>query len=1604
MKCSMPRDVPGKFLCLALLCFFASLHTSAQLKANFNASVTQGCSPLVVNFSDASTGNPTSWFWNLGNGATSVDAMPGAIYITPGQYTVTLTVKNSSGADSITKKITVYADPVISFSADPLIGCAPLNVSFKDNSTPGSGTKTNWLWDFGDGTGSADQNPNHTYNISDTFNVTLTVTNSFQCKQTLQTKNLVKIGGLVTTSFNYNYTNICNLPASVAFINSSGSNSPLTYKWFFGDGSGSTKNNPVYTYNSAGNYIVKLIATNADGCSNAYEENITIGSAKANFTYTGGCSNQPVIFTDSSSSTPINETWIFDDGTKDTGRTVSHTFRGNGPFNVKLIADFGGCTNTIVKSISTAQKPHAKFTVVDGNIKTCTYPVTIKFSNQSLGAVNYQWLFGDGSTSDSINAGHTYNLKGSYSVSLIAFNSNGCTDTLNRPDLVQLGPPKILGIDSLPFTGCVPKKTIFHPTIFAPDPITSYRWNFGDGNTSTDSIPSHLYSKIGLYNVMLVIATAKGCSDSVTFTNAVSVGNRPKANFSATPAVSCAGDSIQFKDHSTGIITDWQWIFGDNGSSSEQNPAYYYTDTGYFNVSLIVSEYGCADTLTKNNYVYLKPPVAGFHYLTRCDNPYQIKFEDNSVAPKTWLWNFGDGSTAADSVVRHTYTDTGVYYISLKVTNGACSSTMHDTIAVVAESPVFNYKSLHTNFCKYDTLQFFASHYNPANIQSFYWDFSDGNFAGFGSGLDSVYYYYQQAGSYTPLLIARDIHNCDDTISKPLRLNIYGPKATFATLTGGCIFKPINFLDASSSDGTHPIVQWIWNYGDSTKPDTLTAPPFMHNYSQTGLHNVSLKIKDSNGCYDSVINMQAADVTHPLAKFFTDTLSCSGNVLKFSDSSSGNTLIYNWNFGDGGTSVNAEPEYAYTAQGSFDVRLVVTNKYGCTDTLSKPQYVRVINPVASFNLADTLFTCPPASVSPQNTSQNFTSLLWDFGDGNTSTDTIPFHSYTAAGVYNLKLIAKGNGNCYDTLYKQMVLKGPQGKLSYDSAGGCNPHTVSLSVTSKNTIQYIWDFGNGITENTDDSSINYTYASTGRFLPQLIIVDSGGCKVPVVNYDTIVVYGADALFTQQPLSNFCDSLNIGFTDSSSAYLDNIQKYNWNFADGDSTTLQNPSHVYHASNLYLPVLTVTTSRGCVSTYTDSLNIVISNTPNITALMPDSSCVLSLINYSASLNNTQPNVAWLWNFGTDDTSHNQNPSFAYNAAGVFPVSLIATNADGCADTIKKTITINPLPVIYAGADSIICLGQSTILNATGAQTYMWSSNTSLSCIDCKNPVAKPSGTTTYFVTGKNQFGCVASDSVLITVKVPAKVLLSAPDNICVGSTITLNASGEEVYNWQPVNLVSLSSGPQTSSTPASTTKYSVIGSDSKGCFYDTAFKTVHVFPYPSVQIADTSVTILNGSNYQVNAIGSDDIVSWLWSPVTGLSCIDCGNPLASPIITTTYTVTAKNITGCTTQDKITITVLCKNQNMFIPNTFSPNNDGTNDYFYPRGKGFTVKSFRIFNRWGNIVFEQHNFPPNSQSYGWDGKYKGKVLQPDVFVFLIDIICDNGDVITTKGNVTLLR
>ena len=353
-----------------------------------------------------------------------------------------------------------------------------------------------------------------------------------------------------------------------------------------------------------------------------------------------------------------------------------------------------------------------------------------------------------------------------------------------------------------------------------------------------------------------------------------------------------------------------------------------------------------------------------------------------------------------------------------------------------------------------------------------------------------------------------------------------------------------------------------------------------------------------------------------------------------------------------------------------------------------------------------------------------------------------------------------------------------------------------------------------------------------------------------------------------------------------------------------------------------------------------------------------------------------------------------------------MIGINSGGCSDTTTTQVKVNPSPKINAGHDTTVCQHGAYELNASGAQTYTWS-GPGLSCTNCNTPTINPDVPSTFTVIGKDAFGCTGSDSVKINIITPTKITAFGGDTICVGETAQLFAQGADTYQWFPSAYLDndRSARPIFTAISDTTINYRVVGYTAKNCFTDTGYVSVRTFPKPQINIAQDEIVLNVGSSVQLHAVTSNDVIAWRWQPPQGLSSTVIADPVAAPNQTTTYSVIASNGGLCVSRDDITIRVVCGNSNVFIPNTFSPNNDGVNDMFYPRGKGlFNVKSFRVFNRWGQLVFERFNVPPNNASDGWNGTFNGKELASDVYVYIIEMQCDNNLIVPFKGNITLIR
>jgi gliding motility-associated-like protein len=350
----------------------------------------------------------------------------------------------------------------------------------------------------------------------------------------------------------------------------------------------------------------------------------------------------------------------------------------------------------------------------------------------------------------------------------------------------------------------------------------------------------------------------------------------------------------------------------------------------------------------------------------------------------------------------------------------------------------------------------------------------------------------------------------------------------------------------------------------------------------------------------------------------------------------------------------------------------------------------------------------------------------------------------------------------------------------------------------------------------------------------------------------------------------------------------------------------------------------------------------------------------------------------------------------------TVTGTDGNGCTNTDDVTVSIYPQPVIDAGADQTICNGSSVQLQATGGVAYVWSPATSLSCSTCPNPLASPSNDITYTVVGTDANGCNDSDKVNISVIQMQPFSVSPGDTLCEGESVQLSASGGSQYIWSPSYGLNNSTISNPVATPSVTTTYEVVIKQGD-CFSDTNKVTILVHPKPTVN-AGQDQNVIAGSSVNLFA-QTTNTDYYAWTPADELSCSDCSSPIATPKQTTTYKVTASNEYGCSADDDLTIFVTCDNSQIFVPNTFTPNGDGNNDRFYPQGKGVsTIQRFRIYNRWGQLVYDVQNIQTNQELQGWDGTYKNEALKPDVYVYIIDATCYSGAPMQIKGDVSLIR
>jgi PKD repeat protein len=474
---------------------------------------------------------------------------------------------------------------------------------------------------------------------------------------------------------------------------------PGTASWTFGDGGTSTMTNPSHTYAAPGTYTVCLIETSACGidttCSTV---NVCTNMPISNYTFT---QNQTTLnCTDATSGSPNSWSWTFGDGGTSSIASPSHTYATAGTYSVCLISGNGCGIDTACQSVTiTCVSPTSNYT------KTINY-LTAAFTNTSTGLpTSYLWNFGDGTTSTLQNPTHSYATSGTYNACLTTTNVCG-TNTFCQNVIINCPVPVLNWSNTTNGLSAV----FTDMTTNAP---TNWLWNFGDGTTSTQQNPTHIYSAPGTYNVCLY--SGNPCGNSSFCQNVTIVCPQTVSNFTNV----VTNYSAVFTDQSTNLPFTWAWTFGDGGTSNQQNPNHTYAANGNYIVCLVVSN-SCGSS-TFCDTISVTCPIVATSWTKATANEVVTFTDGTTNTPLTWAWDFGDGNTSTIQNPVHTYTTSGSYTTCLTTTNncGTDSSCQTFFISVSGLSDLtFELTSLSPNPAK-DYLQINTSFNGLMNVQMF---------------------------------------------------------------------------------------------------------------------------------------------------------------------------------------------------------------------------------------------------------------------------------------------------------------------------------------------------------------------------------------------------------------------------------------------------------------------------------------------------------------------------------------------------------------------------------------------------------------------------------------------------------------------------------------------------------------------------------------------------------------------------------------------------------------------------------------------------------------------------------------------------------------------
>ncbi|MBI5669851.1 MAG: PKD domain-containing protein [Chloroflexi bacterium] len=796
------------------------------------------------------------------------------------------------------------------------------------------------------------------------------------------------------------------------------------------------------------------------------------------------------------------------------------------------------------------QRPIAAFTQDRANGQA---PLVVRFFNQSSGQISsYSWNFGDGGTSPDPNPTYTFRSPGVFNVTLTVTGPGGSSN-VSRQINVQGASAPVAAFTQDRVSGPSPLTVKF--TNQSTGQITTYNWNFGDGTQSAEQSPTHQFTTVGTYNVILTVS-GPGGSSSVTRKITVEdpVIPPPVAAFRTDKSSGDAPLAVQFINQSTGQMQSFNWDFGDGTTSTDANPAHTYNNPGTYTARLTVVGPGGQNTAQQIITVTQKPnaPVAGFVATPTSGNaPLTVQFTNQSTGQITsYRWDFGDGTQSDTQNPSHTYATPGTYTVTLTVTGPGGTDDAQGTVTaaqpIAAPDAAFTPNPAEGNAPL--TVQF--TNQSSGQNLTHVWDFGDGT----TSNEVNPAHTYTNPGTYTVRLNVANEGGKDNAeaqvrVAQPLPTDTPAPTLTpipaepvaafTANPTSGDAPLTVQFTNQSSGD----ITSIVWNFGDGS-PETGEPNP-AHVYNTAGAYTVTLTVNGPGGsnATQQTITVNTPPPTQtplpaaPVAAFSANPTSGDAPLtVQFTNQLSGDITGIVWNFGDGSPETgDTNPSHVYNAAGVYTVTLTVNGPGGSnatqqTITVNAPlptQTPLPAAPVAAFSANPTSGDAPLTVQFTNQSSGDITGIVWNFGDGSPeSGEANPSHTYDTPNTYTVTLTVNGPGGSNSTVQTITVNAPaptetplpaqPVAAFSANPTSGDAPLTVQFTNESSGDITgIVWNFGDGSPEISEPNP-SHTYDTPNTYTVTLTVNGPGGSNSTV---QTIAVNQPE----QQPKQAITDDI-------------------------------------------------------------------------------------------------------------------------------------------------------------------------------------------------------------------------------------------------------------------------------------------------------------------------------------------------------------------------------------------------------------------------------------------------------------------------------------------------